>query len=121
MNVSLVIVAAVLLSVAAPGALAQPQWKYVGSLGQRQLVVVEASAATDTDLLKQAAAVTCVPDQPCVVAFWSDAAAVPSVMPMSAAQQQAIVAQYLRNPKSGIEELLLKCGSGNSSSGKCLH
>ena len=104
----------------ASGALAQPSWKHVGSLGQRQLVVVEPAAAADSDLLRKAAAAACVPGQPCVVAFWSDIAEVPSSIPMSATQQQAMVAQYIRNPVSGAEELLLKCASDDQAAGKCL-
>jgi len=99
---------------------AQSSWKHVGSLGQRQLVVVEPAYASNPELLKTAAAAACVPAQPCVVAFWSDIAEVPSRMPMSAAQQQAMVAQYIRNPVSGAEELLLKCASDDQAAGKCL-
>jgi len=121
MKFDLAIVVAV-LAVAASGALAQAQWKEVGRLGQRHMMVVDAAAAGDERLLKQAAAKTCASGHPCVVAFWLDVTEVPNAMPMTAAQQQAMVAQYIRNPAAGKEELLLKCGPGDEASGtKCLH
>ena len=114
-------IAATALVLAASGALAQVQWKEVGSLGQRHIMVVDAAVAGDAQALKQAAATACAAGRPCVVAFWLDAAQVPSSMPMTAEQQQAMVAQYARNPATGNEELLLKCGPGDSAAGtKCL-
>ena len=120
-NTLLQLVAVATLASLATSAVAQPAWKHVGRLGQRQLVVIETSAATDLEMLKKAAAASCVPKQPCVVGFWSDAAEVPRSMPMSAVQQQAMVAQYIRNPKSGQEELLLKCTPDTPSGTKCMH
>ena len=105
---------------ATSGALAQPQWTHVGTLGQRHLVVVDAAIADNVEQLKKAAAAVCDTVKPCLVAFWSDATAVPAAMPMTAAQQQAMVAQYVRNPASGKEELLLKCPPFNSAGAKCL-
>ena len=118
MRVNLVIAVAAIA--AASGALAQPQWKHVGTLGQRHMMVVEPSAASNAQVLKQAAATACVSAKPCVVAFWSDAAEVPTTMPMTTAQQQAMVAQYVRNPGSGKEELMLKCTSADPAGTKCL-
>lgn len=106
--------------VAATAAAAQPGWQHVGTLGQRHLMLVEAAAANDAPLLRQAAATTCVADRPCVVAFWVDPAQVPAAMPMSRVQQQAMVAQYFRNPATGQEELLLKCGPAEAPGSKCL-
>lgn len=118
MRVNLVIAAAAI--VVATGVLAQPQWKHVGTLGQRHMMVVEPSVVSNAQLLKQAAATACIPTKPCVVAFWSDAAEVPAAMPMTTAQQQAMVAQYVRNPVSGKEELLMKCTSADPAGTKCL-
>lgn len=120
MKVNLAVVAASAAIMATSGALAQPQWKHVGTLGQRHMMVVEPAVATNVQLLKQAAATACVAAKPCVVAFWSDAAEVPSTMPMTMAQQQAMVAQYVRNPASGKEELMLKCTSADPAGTKCL-
>jgi len=122
MRIEQAFVAAV-IAVATTSVLAEAptsQWKYVGTLGQRHMMVVDAAAAGDAKLLKQAAATACVAGKPCVVAFWEDAAAVPKVMPMTSAEQQAMVAQYMRNPASGKEELLLKCAPGESAGAKCL-
>jgi len=112
--------AASALGLVALGALAQAPWKEVRAIGQRHFVVVDASAARNPQVLRQAATAACLPVQPCVVTFWSDAAAVPRAMPMSLAQQQAVRAQYLRNPVTGKEELLLKCLPAGPVGVKCL-
>lgn len=109
-----------LIAAGVSAAPAQPSWKHVSTLGQRHFVVIDAAQASDPQLLKQAAQATCPPAKPCVVAFWSDAAAVPAALPMSREQQAAQVAQYLRNPSSGSEELLLKCSAAQSAGAKCL-
>jgi hypothetical protein len=101
--------------------LAEVPWKHVGTLGQRHLMVVDASVQDNAEQLKQAALTVCAPGKPCLVAFWADAAAVPAAMPMTSQQQQAMVAQYLRNPASGKETLLLKCPPYNTGNIKCLH
>ncbi len=105
---------------ACSGALAESQWKHVGSLGQRHLVLLDAAIADNLDQLKKIATTVCAPAKPCMVGFWSDAAALPAAMPMTAAQQQAMLAQYVRNPASGKEDLLLKCPPYGSASAKCL-
>ncbi|HOE40262.1 MAG TPA: hypothetical protein PLB25_01305 [Rhodoferax sp.] len=101
-------------------ALAEAQWRHVGTLGQRHLVLMDVAVQDNVEQLNQAARAVCEPSSPCLVAFWSDVAAVPIAMPMSAAQQQAMVAQYVRNPASGKEELLLKCPPYSAASAKCL-
>jgi len=101
--------------------LAEVPWKHVGTLGQRHLVLVDTAVQDNAEQLKQAALTVCAPGKPCIVAFWSDAAAVPTAMPMTSLQQQAMVAQYLRNPASGQETLLLKCPPYNTGNTKCLH
>lgn len=109
--------------VAASGALAEPQWKHVGTVGNRHIVVVAPADAGNTGVLTQAAEAACVAGQPCIVGFWSDQTAAPNAMPMSRAQQEAMVAQYVRNPASGKTELMFKCISETpaSTSIKCLH
>ena len=101
-------------------AVADPPWKMAGNIGARHFVVVQAADATDTGLLKEAAVAACPPELPCVVAFWSDSAAVPTAMPMTRTQQAAMVALYVRNPRSGTEELQLKCPPDKPSETKCL-
>jgi len=120
MRVNLAIAATAI--VAAFGALAEPQWQHVGSLGMRHIVIVGAADSSNPDLLKKAAEDTCGgPAKPCVVAFWSDASAAPNAMPMTQAQQKAMVAQYVRNPASGKTELVLKCTSDSPPADtKCL-
>lgn len=108
------------LALAAPATGAEPRWQHVGTLGQRHLVVVDASAAAHVDHLTKAAKAVCDPAKPCLVAFWLDAAAVPASLPMSAAQQRAMVAQYASNPASGTEEVLRKCPPSPSATEKCL-
>jgi len=106
---------------ASSGVLAEAPWKHVGTLGQRHLMLVDAGVQDNAEQLKQAALTVCAPAKPCLVAFWSDAAAVPAAMPMTSQQQQAMVAQYLRNPASGKESLLLKCPPYNTANTKCLN
>jgi hypothetical protein len=120
MTTNLTILAAMTAILATSGVLAQPQWTYFGTFGQRHLVVVDPAIADNVEHLKKVATVVCDTAGPCLVAFWSDAFAVPASMPMTAAQQQAMVAQYVRNLASGKEELLLKCPPFNSGSAKCL-
>ena len=106
---------------ASSAVLAEVPWKHVGTLGQRHLMLVDASVQDNAEQLKQAALTVCAAGKPCLVAFWADAASVPAAMPMTSQQQQAMVAQYLRNPASGKETLLLKCPPYNTGNTKCLH
>lgn len=99
---------------------AEGQWRHAGKAGMRQFVVVAPAAATDAAALKQAAGKVCAAGKPCVVLFWPEGETVPTKMPMTQAQKQAVVAQYFRNPATGSEELLLKCQSGQAGGQKCL-
>jgi len=121
MRVILAIAATVF--VAASGALAQSQSKHVGTIGNRHVVIVSPADSGNSAVLTKAAEEACVAGQPCVVGFWSDQTAAPNAMPMSRAQQEAMVAQYVRNPASGKTELMFKCISETpaSTSIKCLH
>lgn len=105
---------------ASGAALADPPWRHAGSMGARQFVVVDPAASTDAETLRQAAGEVCTPDRACVVLFWAEAKSVPKKMPMTQAQQQAVVARYFRNPASGNEELLLKCRGDEPGGSKCL-
>jgi microcystin degradation protein MlrC len=107
--------------VAAPVALAGAPWQQVRTIGQRHFVVVDAAQARNTELLDRAAVELCPSKQACVVTFWSDPASVPMQMPMTRGQQQAVVAQYLRNPVTGKADLLLRCRDGNTRDPRCLH
>lgn len=115
------IVAASLAIAAASEVQANLPWKHVGTLGQRHFVVVDPANAADETLLKQAAASVCAEARVCVVAFWADPAAVPEAMPMTQAQQQAMVAQYLRNRSNGIEALQLLPKAGRAGGGNGRH
>ena len=99
---------------------AAPPWQHVRNIGMRQFVVVDPASSTNAEILKQAAQAVCTPAKACVVMFWSEAAAVPTTMPMTRVQQQAVIAQYMRNPASGSEELLLRCRSNEPTAAKCL-
>lgn len=100
--------------------LAEVSWQQVGTMGMRQFVVVAPAVSTDAAALKQIADKVCAPGKPCVVVFWLEGADVPKNMPMTQAQNQAVVAQYFRNPATGSEELLLKCQAGQTGGQKCL-
>lgn len=95
-------------------------WRHAGTMGMRQFVVVDPAVSDDAEALKQAAKEVCTPNQACVVLFWAAASAVPGKMPMTKAQQRAVVAQYFRNPATGTEELLLKCQGDEPRGQKCL-
>lgn len=112
-------VAAAMLA-ASGTSLAGQQWRHAGTMGMRQFVVVEQAATTDADTLRQAAGAVCPAGKACVVVFLPEGTAVPKKMPMTRAQQRAVVAQYFRNPASGRDELLLKCRAGEPRGRKCL-
>jgi hypothetical protein len=95
-------------------------WKLLGSQGDRYFVAVDAAQASNAALLKEAAAAACKPGKACVVLFWSDESAAATKMPMTAAQSKAVVAQFSRNPKSGQEDLLLKCKGTEPANSRCL-
>lgn len=101
-------------------ALAEGQWRHAGKTGMRQFVVVAPAVSTDAAALKQAADKVCDAGKPCVVLFWPEGEVVPTKMPMTQAQKQAVVAQYFRNPATGSEELLLKCSADEANGHKCL-
>ena len=121
MRTPLTILWASITLLASAAVLAEVPWKHVGTLGQRHLMLVQAGVQDNAEQLKQAALTVCAPGKPCLVAFWADAAEVPTAMPMTSQQQQAMVAQYLRNPASGKESLLLKCPPYSTGNTKCLH
>ncbi len=100
--------------------LAKPPWRHAGTMGMRQFVVVEPAVSADAETLRQAANEVCPPGRACVVVFWPEGAKVPGKMPMTRAQQRAVVAQYFRNPATGNEELLMKCQADEPRGHKCL-
>jgi len=114
------LVLAVVAVFAFGSAMAESQWRHAGGMGMRQFVVVRPALAADAETLKQAAREVCSPGRACVVLFWPEGAAVPKKMPMTRAQQRAVIAQYLRNPASGSEELLMKCQAAQPKGSKCL-
>jgi hypothetical protein len=85
-----------------------------------QFVVVEPGASADTGTLMQAVKAVCTPRRACMVVFWSDATAVPVSMPMTHAQQQAVVARYMHNPTGVREELLVRCRADEPAGARCL-
>ncbi len=111
---------AVTLLAAAGTASAAPAWKYVRNIGMWQFVVVEPRVSADTGTFMQAVRAICTPGRACMVVFWSDAAAVPASMPMTHAQQQAVVARYLHNPTGVHDELLLRCRADEPAGSRCL-
>lgn len=107
-------------AIAAQPAISAQAWTVKGSSGDRAFVVVQKAQEADARALIQAAQTVCKPDRACVVQFWTDPALAPARMPMSAAQQAGVVAQYSRNPTTGQEQLLFKCQSGESKGKRCL-
>ena len=118
-RLALGVVAAAMLA-ASGMVMAESMWRHAGTMGMRQFVVVDPARSGDAEMLKQAASKVCATSKACVVVFWSDAAAVPKKMPMTRAQQRAVIAQYFRNETTGSEELLLKCQSDEPKKHKCL-
>lgn len=113
------VMAALMLAVCG-SALAQAQWRHAGGQGMRHFVVVAPAVSAEVETLKQAAREVCMSDQACVVMFWLEGATVPSRMPMTRAQQQAVVAQFFRNSATGSEVLLLKCKADEPTGHNCL-
>jgi hypothetical protein len=103
-----------------PWARAQTAWKEVGNIGERHFIVVAPADAGNATLIRKAAIAICAPGGPCVVDFWSEAASVPTILPMNPAQREAMVAEYLRNSASGSEALRLRCPPEAATGPKCL-
>jgi hypothetical protein len=104
----------------APWAQAQTAWKEVGNIGERHFIVVAPADAANATLIRKAAIAICAPAGPCVVDFWSEAASVPTIMPMNPPQREAMVAEYLRNSASGKEVLRLRCPPDAPAGPQCL-
>lgn len=119
-NTPVLVAMAALLFTAAGTALAAPEWRYVRNIGTWQFVVVEPTASANAEILLRAARAICTPTKACMVVFWSDAAAVPTSMPMTRAQQKAVIARYMHNPTGVSEELQLRCREDAPAAAKCL-
>ena len=102
-----------------PLASAGSGWRSVGAVGDRHFVVVDAAAADNTAVYRDAATTLCKPARTCVVMYWNDERLAASKMPLSTAQAQSLAAQFTRSPTSGNERLLLRCRGGEPS-GSCL-
>ena len=107
-------------ALAAQPAVSAQAWSVKGTSGDRTFVVVQKAQQADAAALIQAAQAVCKPDKSCLVQFWTDPALAPAGMPMSAAQQAGVVAQYSRNPATGQEQLLFKCQGGSPKGQRCL-
>lgn len=95
-------------------------WTLLGTQGARSFVVVDPAQKDNPAVYKDAAATACKTGSPCVVLFWADAKQAAAKMPLTAAQNQAMVAQYTRNPATGQERLLLRCKGTEQPGQQCL-
>jgi hypothetical protein len=95
-------------------------WTLLGTQGARSFVVVDLALTGNPAALKEAASAVCKPASPCVVLFWTDAKQAAAKMPLTAAQNQAVVAQYTRNPATGQDRLLLRCKGAEQPGQQCL-
>ena len=112
--------AAMAMMGASATAMAEAQWQHAGGVGMHQFVVVDQAASTDEAVLRSAVRSVCASEPACVVTFWSDAASVPTQMPMNHAQQHAAVARYVHTASLGNEELLFRCQANSPKGAKCL-
>lgn len=94
-------------------------WKQMAAEGFRHFVVIDAAAASDAAVFREAASAVCATGKPCLILYWTDEGKAASKIPMSSAQSQAVVAQLRRNPASGQDELLMRCTSANATE-RCL-
>lgn len=86
-----------------------PDWELVRTQGMMKLVVVSQAKEARRDVYQAAIGALCAPSQFCYILFWSDRRRVPRQLPMSDAEVAAQVAVYTRNPRTGLDELLLTC------------
>lgn len=122
MKYGLVLNVFALLMFSAPGlALAEQWWRHVGTIGMRQFVMVSPSVVNNAKQLKLAANSVCTPSQACVVVFWlEDRSQSKSAKKLTLTQRRTIVAQYVRNPFTSIEQLQMKCQGHAQTGSKCL-
>jgi len=81
-------------------------WRQVRTVGQIQMVVVDASLWRDKDVYRRAANAVCRDQHNfCKVLFWSDASLVPTAMPMTDAQARAMKADWVFNGRTGWKSL----------------
>ncbi len=79
-------------------AVGEKAWKRVGEMGYVLFVLVNKSDETNLAVYEDAIRSLCLPDFFCSLRFWSDKAEVPTSLPMTIAQSEAITAEYLHNP-----------------------
>jgi hypothetical protein len=104
------ILAAIGLVAFSAGVRAQ-SWELVRNQGMIKLVLISKAKERDDATYEDAVRRLCPADRHCGVQFWSDRRSIPSglLSEMSDAQENARLATYIQNPKTGVRELVYHC------------
>jgi hypothetical protein len=84
-------------------------WRLVRTVGMMQMVLVEQSLEKNQEIYRQAIKKLCSGKNLCFVYFWTDESLVPSAMPMTDTQSNALKANWSYNGNTGHRQLLWSC------------
>lgn len=118
----LLVIGAALGIFALSGCSSEPEpWSVSGSQGIANFVEVDESAINSRSAYLRAANNVCGDASSCQVHFFAEGSSIPRSLPMTEAQTESRLATYQRNTHSGLERLLLKCGTeGSSTESSCM-
>ena len=84
-------------------------WEFVATQGLMKIVVIEKQREGSRETYQDAIDHLCQPNKYCLLNFWSEKNFVPKKFPMSDAEADAKVAQFIRNPNTNFEQFLWNC------------
>lgn len=95
---------------AAAAAQGAPGWRHLRTIGMIDMVVVDKAREKEKDIYRLAFSQVCgrKPDF-CKVMFWADERLVPTRMPMTDAQADALRANFTINSRTGTRSILWNC------------
>lgn len=84
-------------------------WLHVRSVGMFNMVLVDKMRERNQEIYLAALGAVCESRDPCKILFWSDERLVPTAMPMTDAQANAIRANFFINKETGERSILWSC------------
>jgi len=111
-RVTICLTMAILLSACQSTTQPTADFTIVGTGGNTIMVVVDSKTSTDRAALQGISKSLCGNKDFCYIWFWDDLSKAPTTVPLTDAQDQAIIATYGLNKSTGYEQLLV-CSLGD--------
>ena len=94
-----------------PASVRAQDWEVVRTQGMNKLILIPKAKERNYSVYEDAIRRLCPADLHCFLHFWSERRSIPAgfLSEMSDAQENARLATYIQNPKTGVRELVYHC------------